>query len=156
MDVELPSYLATPRATPSPSVTPVPSSHLSFPSTSATPITPEELESTRIPTPTGRHANEPFDTFPRRGKKIKFSDENTLPKELVNAAIERLVTPKPADDELATFGKLIGQELKTLEQESPMQATIAKKLIHDVMFMGSMNNLTMDTQICTVGCVQLN
>ena len=117
------SATPTPSTTPTQSVTPRPSSPLNFPSTSTTPIPPPEFETFRTPTPTDRLSNEPSGTLSVRGKKRKAGDDNLLPKQLVNAAIERLGTPKTADDEISTFGKMIGHELRILKEEMPLLAT---------------------------------
>ena len=59
--------------------------------------------------------------FPNALQEKKIDDNNTLKKQSMNAAIERLVKPKPADDELITFMKMIGQELRYLKEDISSQ-----------------------------------
>ena len=82
-------------------------------------------------------------------QKRKLGDSNSS-KTLINAALERIACPRVQEDQFTVFGKLIGIQLKNITEDDLQQGKLAQKIINDTLFLASMKQLTIDSQIVTV------
>lgn len=145
MNIDLPSPATMNIDLPSPATT-----NIDLPSTSTTSVSSDDSQFCRSPTPTGSSSFEQHTYSLVQCKKRKPAAENTASKDLLSAALSRLSTPGTVEDEFSTFGKMVAHEIRSLSKDNPMQTKIVKKLISEAIFLGSMNNLTINSQIVNV------
>ncbi|KAG7172551.1 putative Alcohol dehydrogenase transcription factor Myb/SANT-like-containing protein 23, partial [Homarus americanus] len=117
------------------------SSHTTTPAPTLSPPLPM-ISHSRSPSPTPSTSDKPA----KRKRKVDKTDE------LIAMAVSRLSESVKEPDEFKAFGIVVGSQLKTMDK---YQAIVARKLINDILFTGSLNKLEATSQIVSA-CSNIN